>query len=340
LISKEYQTAAEARHAYIERLLKLVSRRSASGLASPKPGLVVAHNRNRVGTTLTQDINSAATEYGAFGGHKSIYWGTADTLTLSSEELTLVDAGHRFHLYTKVGLPWSTVTADNHDARLLALANTLKSRPGVEFWVNFHHEMEGELNSNGGTAGTHAQYIAMHQYCVDFLDAQNVTNAKYLWVITHSANKPNDLLLLWPGNGYVDIVGVQRYINCSMDATILGTRWLEDLQWFWDNYAAGTRNWRPKKSDGAGDVGFAFTEWGADVKTGPQCPAGSGIYRRPASERATAIDSVRLVLPSLNVWGVLEARFFDSDISDGTNWLEPKPSVDALAYQALKDAAA
>lgn len=310
---------------------------AASGGGGPGSGIIparpkIGHWRNRPNTdgalSWQQRYDAAVDQFGDFPGRRSQYKSAGAAGTLSAAELAAVDAGQGLHVYWKVASPWTNVTNGSSDTRLIAAAGSYKSRPDTTFWVTFWHEPENDLTANGGTAGTAAQFVSQWRYCVDLFRAQGVTNCKYAWVIMNSAAHPADLPSLWPGNSYVDLVGVQRYIGGSATSPTLGARFLTDLQWFTDNYAAGTRNWRPKKTDGTGDLPFSFTEWGADLLA-----AGA---RGTASHRATQIDTVTGILDDLAVWGVQELRMFDA----GQNWLEDKPSVDAIAYQNLKDAAA
>lgn len=303
------------------------------GTTNPVPEMGVW--RQRSGTDWTEDnITDAEAEFGPFEGHISNYKAAGAAGTLNAGELAAVDAGHKLHIYWKISSSWATVVGGTRDAAIDAAADSFKSRPGTEFWVTFHHEPENDLTSNGGSSGTAAQFRAQWQYAVNRFRNRGVTNVKFVWVIMSSAAHPADLDDLWPGNSYVDMVGVQRYINCSTDPSQLAVRWLADLQWFWDNYAAGSRNWRPLKSDGTGDIPFAFTEWGAELG-GNLAACGSGGDRRTnRQEVADAIDGITAILGDLATWGVKELRYFDA----GSDFLEPKPSADAVAFQNLKDA--
>lgn len=303
----------------------VVARRHAAGAAPPAAKPLVSHWRNQptidAGLTWQQRYDRAVSQFGAFNGHRSNYHGTGAG-TLSAAELAAIDAGQELAIYWKPGLPWTNVTNGSRDSVLLAAANSVKSRPASTIWMNFHHEPEDDLIVNGGTAGTAAEFAAMFRYCVDFFRAQGVTNCLYNWIIMSSIAHPSDLASLWPGNGYVDIVGVQRYLNSTSTTPDLAARFDTDLTYFQTNYSAGTRNWRPLKADGSGDVPFVFSEWGADLDA-----------RGTASHRADQIDSITAALANLTSWGVLEVRIFDAR----TNYLEAKPSVDAVAYQTMKD---
>jgi hypothetical protein len=283
------------------------------GTLYPKLGLW----RER-GGSWRSDMDSGEAVYGKFQGHWSQYHAQGD-YPLSSAEITALGDGKALHVFWKpphtTSQTWAQVAAGANDTNVDAVANSIKAQAPKQIWLTLWHEPDDDIGTAG--AGTAADYVAMWQHVRARFDALAVTNVTWVMVYQNSHSHPEVMASLWPGDAYVDITSQQDYIVAGTTPSQLATKWLEDLEYLVSNTAAG-RNWsylsRPQ----------AFTEWGADL----------GGVRGTNSHRAQTIDAIRGILPDLASRNVVEIRYFDarSDVID-----DP-PSVDGLAFQALKDA--
>lgn len=87
--------------------------------------------------------------------------------------------------------------------------------------MRFLHEFNGNWyvwsgNKNGGVEGGPDKVIAIWQYVVDRFRAKGADNVKWLWVphgpSTDRSDEPwNDVANYWPGNEYVDWIGLDGY---------------------------------------------------------------------------------------------------------------------------------
>lgn len=121
------------------------------------------------------------------------------------------------------------------------------SQPGGQVIIRFCHEMNGTWSGyNPHTQGkTSAQFVAMWQHVVQVFAAQGATNARWHWCPNQynpgAADAGNDsatrssagLQQLYPGDNYVDYVGIDGYNRSSADG---GNNWVTFLNTFQYSY--------------------------------------------------------------------------------------------------------
>jgi len=109
---------------------------------------------------------------------------------------------------------------DHHDVyknSLKEIADFAKSLIGadgklVPFIFRPFHEFDGDWFWWGKAHCTAAQYIALYQFTVTYLrDELGVRNILYAWSPDRGFNSESQLMERYPGNNYVDIVGMDNY---------------------------------------------------------------------------------------------------------------------------------
>ena len=292
------------------------------GSLFPKVGLWINHDSG--GSRATQ-MDLADEVYGPFQGHYAEYYGSG-VHAVGSDVVADVAAGRLVHIYWK---PWDTSWADTagggYNTEIDEMAADIDALAPSQVWLTLHHEPEDDYDSHGpeGTGWTAANYRGMWSQVRSRFDAAGVTNVTWVMVYQNSHSpQAQHMTTLWGNDGtmddLVDIVSQQDYIVKGTDPSRIATKWLEDLQYLVDHEDTG-RHW------GYLNKPQAFTEWGADL-------GGNATDRGTASHRALTIDAVRGILSDLAARSVEEIRYFDA----GSNDIVFPPSVDGIAFQALK----
>lgn len=113
------------------------------------------------------------------------------------------------------GVTVDDIIAGKHDNYINELANDIKNYEGQVMLAPLH-EMNGNWDPWGGTVGknTPSKLIAEWRHLRDIFDKNKVTNVKWVFDVNNESvpNKPeNDLSVYYPGDNYVDIVGVNGF---------------------------------------------------------------------------------------------------------------------------------
>jgi hypothetical protein len=302
------------------------------GAIYPKVGLWA----DRDGVSWENALAGREAIYGPVQGHWAQYFGAGE-VPLSAPVVAKINAGKLLHVYWKPmavsgsGSTWADVASGLRDTQLDAAAASIASVAPRTVWLTIHHEPEDDHASHGGGAGwTAADYRGMWNRVRTRFNLVPVTNVVWVLVWQNSHSNPSNFfsgpgqgMITLYGNdgvmdGLVDVVAQQDYIIATTPPATLATKWLEDLEFLVTN-ATANRNWSYL------DKPQAFTEWGADL---------GGVNRGTNSHRAQTIDAIRGILPDLASRNVTEIRYFDAR----TNIIDDPPSVDGVAFQALKDA--
>lgn len=102
---------------------------------------------------------------------------------------------------------------------LASLAKSLKGSDGVQIPVILRpfHEHGHEWSWWGSTCTTPAEYVALWKFLVDGMKARGVHNFLYAIspAINVKASGENDFLIRWPGDDYVDFLGMDCYIGIN-----------------------------------------------------------------------------------------------------------------------------
>ncbi|GAA3237416.1 glycoside hydrolase family 26 protein [Actinocorallia longicatena] len=120
------------------------------------------------------------------------------------------------------GVPLKTIAAGDSDAFLHAYAKQVKASK-VPVMISFGHEMNGWWYDWATKKTTAKQFVAAWRHIHDIFKAEGATNAKWLWAPNVIYPMPKvKLKPLYPGNSYVDWVGVIGYYKGQKNATFKG----------------------------------------------------------------------------------------------------------------------
>ncbi|WP_239234354.1 glycoside hydrolase family 26 protein [Candidatus Nitrotoga sp. BS] len=108
---------------------------------------------------------------------------------------------------------------------------------GSPVMIRFAHEMNGQSNTWTGiiNGNNPAGYVQVFRKIVDMFKAAGATNARFLWSPDHAsppevAAPSNEIRNYYPGDGYVDLIGVSGY-NWGKDP-LRGGGWVSGEQIF------------------------------------------------------------------------------------------------------------
>lgn len=112
------------------------------------------------------------------------------------------------------------VLAGKHDNYISKFAADAKNFEG-EILIRFLHEFNGNWylwsgNKNGRDNGGPQKVVAVWKYVVDIFRAQGANNVKWIWnphdpSVDVSEETWNNIAQYWPGNNYVDWIGLDAY---------------------------------------------------------------------------------------------------------------------------------
>lgn len=114
-------------------------------------------------------------------------------------------------------VPLESIVRGKYDHDLRSYAAEVKAFGG-QVIVSFDHEMNGSWYSWGYQNQSAAEFIAAWRHIVNLFREQGTTNVTWLWtvnVINTYNNKIPDPVRWWPGNSYVDWVGIDGYYYTS-----------------------------------------------------------------------------------------------------------------------------
>lgn len=127
------------------------------------------------------------------------------------------------------GIPLTDIISGPHDGYLSQFAAAVRAYryPVI---LCFGHEMNGDWYSWGNTNSTPAQYIAAWRHVVTVFRRAGATNAKWLWAVNQvgkgatSATAVTSVAEWWPGQQWVDLVGIDAYYYTASDtfSTVFG----------------------------------------------------------------------------------------------------------------------
>jgi Glycosyl hydrolase family 26 len=106
-------------------------------------------------------------------------------------------------------VPWRTIANGSDDEWIMQRADALKAF-GSPLYLAFHHEPEDDL----GTWGSPEDYAAAFRHIVDVFRSRGVSNVAFVWTVmtwTFDPRSGRDPDAYYPGDGYVDIIGVDGY---------------------------------------------------------------------------------------------------------------------------------
>jgi beta-mannanase len=135
----------------------------------------------------------------------------------------------------------SEIAAGKHDAYITSYARQAASY-GKTFYLRYAHEQNmvqnypwvtGPGNANGNTE---ADYIAAWRHVHDIFQREGATNVRWVWSpnIKDAWGSPNPLANTYPGDAYVDWMGMDGY---NWGSTVSWSRWKPFSEVFGETYA-------------------------------------------------------------------------------------------------------
>ena len=112
--------------------------------------------------------------------------------------------------------PLASIIAGQSDAYLRRFAQAVRAYH-YSVILSFAHEMNGTWYSWGYTHSTPADYISAWRHVVALFRAVGATNAKWLWIVNGVSSPSFDLRPWWPGQHWVDLVGIDAYYYTGND---------------------------------------------------------------------------------------------------------------------------
>jgi hypothetical protein len=155
-------------------------------------------------------------------------------------------------------VPWPSIASGREDARLKAMATSLKALPKRVF-LTFAYQPEPQVASGYGTAG---DYVLAYRHVHDVFAELGATNVVWVWSMTSAPRWASLHMQLYPGDGYVD----------------------------WLAFDVADATCRPRSSSRSlADLTRPVHDWVATRHPGkPVMATGYGQARHPAPERLAA----------------------------------------------------
>lgn len=125
----------------------------------------------------------------------------------------------------KVGIDYDSLLQGGYDKYLNEFAEKIKSFNN-KVYLRFAHEMNGNWYPWSGSQIGDKKYIAIYKYVKDFFDKKNLNNIKWIFSINCEDIPPiksNYFMDYYPGNDYVDYIGIDGY---NWGNTKAWSRWM------------------------------------------------------------------------------------------------------------------
>jgi hypothetical protein len=135
---------------------------------------------------------------------------------------------------TKRNYTLAKIVAGNHDAYIRQYARDARAW-GKPIYLRFAHEMNGNWYpwSSGVNGNTSAEYVAAWRHVHDIFRQEGATNVKWVWAPNVSYPGTTPYAQLYPGDAYVDWVGLDGY-NWGATST---SSWTSFYNIFGSSYA-------------------------------------------------------------------------------------------------------
>lgn len=110
------------------------------------------------------------------------------------------------------GYALRTIVAGDHDAYIRSYAREAAAW-GKPMYMRFAHEMNGDWYpwAAGVNGNTSAQYVAAWRHVYDIFRQEGATNVRWVWSPNYAFSGTTPFAELYPGDAYVDWVGIDGY---------------------------------------------------------------------------------------------------------------------------------
>jgi hypothetical protein len=265
-----------------------------------------------LGAEVTNDATQAFSDQEAEIGRQldvlRIYHTPGSWTTLTSEELSYINAGRKLLLSVKPSSQWSNAVGVANggsatvDSQMTSLAQSIAAVKPAQIMLIVWHEPENDVIGPGlpGSAGTTTEYVEMWHNVRNIFDANGATNVIWCWDIENlapaecscSATYRALLPLLWPGNTNVDWVMWDPY--CSSESIT--------------NDVADGYNWLIANSNSTNNYAskpFGLAEWGVGINS----------YYPTVAQQTNGINQMNVALNLNNQFPKLKLLAYYDDLA-------------------------
>lgn len=153
---------------------------------------------------------------------------------------TLFVSWEPWHAELKKGINYDDLLLGKYDAYIKNFASKLKAI-NKPFFIRFGHEMNGNWYPWSGIKIGKDKYIAVYKYIKNKFSKLGIENAKWVFSINWEdiPKENNHFLLYYPGDDYVDYIGIDGY---NWGDTKPWSRWLSFKELFEKRYKQITDN--------------------------------------------------------------------------------------------------
>ena len=158
------------------------------------------------------------------------------------EDCILLVTWEPWYAVTKQGLDYNEMLSGKWDAYIREFANRLK---GIDetILLRFGHEMNGNWYPWAGTKIGNSKFVEIYKYVKDIFDEIGASDVKWVFSINWEdiPREDNNFMLYYPGDEYVDYVGIDGY---NWGSTKSWSRWMSFKEIFDKRYKEITNNFK------------------------------------------------------------------------------------------------
>jgi beta-mannanase len=226
-----------------------------------------------------KDIDSFKSAYGKKPFLVMVFIGWGDSIkaetikSIYSKGSAMVITWEPWDQASQEAIDYDKVLSGGYDSYIASFAQQIKSVPG-EVFIRFAHEVNGNWYPWSGIKIGKQKYIALYRYIKDKFDSLGVANAKWVFSINQEdvpKEDNNHYLFYYPGDGYVDYVGIDGY---NWGDTKTWSKWMNFREIFSNTYKEVTEKIRKpvliaefSSTSSGGDKGLWIEEAFKNIKT-------------------------------------------------------------------------
>ena len=156
------------------------------------------------------------------------------------EDCALVVTWEPWYAMAKEGLGYDEMLSGKWDEYIEKFAEILKKIDGAVF-LRFGHEMNGNWYPWSGTKIGKSKFVEIYKYVKDIFDETGASNVKWVFSVNWEdvPREDNNFMLYYPGDEYVDYVGIDGY---NWGNAKSWSRWMSFKEIFEKRYKEITNN--------------------------------------------------------------------------------------------------
>ncbi|MBU4590784.1 MAG: hypothetical protein KKG01_07655 [Candidatus Omnitrophica bacterium] len=159
-----------------------------------------------------------------------------------SEDCVLLVTWEPWYAMTKEGLDYDRILSGEWDRYIKEFAEVLKNLDKVVY-LRFAHEMNGNWYPWSGTKIGREKFTAIYKHVKDIFDETGASNVKWVFSVNWEdvPREDNNFMLYYPGDEYVDYVGIDGY---NWGNAKSWSRWMSFKEIFEKRYKEITNNFK------------------------------------------------------------------------------------------------